>query len=199
MVSYVPSKLKAVLLLSTEHHDDAVSGEDSKFKPDIILHYNKTKGAVDITDKMVKKYSTRRITNRWPMATFGQLLDISGLNAFILWSLKFPNESATKDCRRKFLLEFGESLIKGNAIKRFGTEKNMHTTLRNHIIDVFPELANTNVVEHQEVERSTPGRCYICDRKKDRKCRQMCSKCNRFVCAFHSKKQVVCEKCQNKK
>lgn len=93
MVSYVPSKSKAVILLSTEHNDDKVSEEETKFKPDIILHYNKTKGAVDTTDKMVKEYSARRITNRWPMAMFGQLLDVAGINSFILWGLKFPEKN----------------------------------------------------------------------------------------------------------
>lgn len=199
LVSYVPSKSKAVLLLSTEHHDDAVSGEDTKFKPDIILHYNKTKGAVDTTAKMVKEYSARRISNRWPMVIFGQLLDVAGINAFTLWGLKFPNESASKDCRRKFLLALGESLIKGNAFRRFETEKNMQKTLRNYFIDVFPELENKNVVEHQEVERPAFRRCYLCDRKKDRKCRQVCCQCNRPVCVLHSKKRIVCETCQDTK
>lgn len=196
MVSYVPSKSKAVLLLSTEHHDDAVSGEGTNFKPDIILHYNKTKGAVDTTDKMVKEYSARRITNRWPMVMFGQLLDVAGINSFILWGLKFPKErSSSKDCRRKFLLALGESLIKGNAVRRFETEKTMHKTIRNYILDIFPELEDRNG-EHQELERPTPGRCYLCDRKRDRKCRQICCHCKRFVCASHSGKQTICQKCE---
>lgn len=84
MVSYVPNKKHAVILLSSEHHDDAVSGENNNFKPHITLHYT--------TDKMVKQYSARRITNRWPMAVFGPMLDISGINAFILWGIQFPEK-----------------------------------------------------------------------------------------------------------
>ncbi|XP_050300607.1 piggyBac transposable element-derived protein 1-like [Anthonomus grandis grandis] len=55
IVSYTPSKGKAVILLSTQHHDDTVADEKYKNKPHIILHYNDTKGAVDTTDKMVKQ------------------------------------------------------------------------------------------------------------------------------------------------
>jgi len=42
MVSFVPKKMKAVILLSTMHHDKAVDPDSSK--PDIILYYNSTKG-----------------------------------------------------------------------------------------------------------------------------------------------------------
>ena len=52
LVSYVPKLNKAVILLSTEHHDKSVNLEESN-KPEIILAYNATKGAVDSFDKMV--------------------------------------------------------------------------------------------------------------------------------------------------
>ena len=46
MVSYVPRKNKSVILLSSQHNDQAVSTAEHA-KPDIILDYNKSKGAVD--------------------------------------------------------------------------------------------------------------------------------------------------------
>jgi hypothetical protein len=36
-----------VILLSTEQTNDDISDIEHDYKPDIILHYNKTKGAVD--------------------------------------------------------------------------------------------------------------------------------------------------------
>jgi hypothetical protein len=42
LVSYVPKKNKAVLLVSTSHHDTGVN--TSSLKPDIIMDYNKYKG-----------------------------------------------------------------------------------------------------------------------------------------------------------
>ena len=77
-----------MVLLSSEHFEDDVAGEAENYKPDIILHYNHTKGGVDCTDKMAKEYSTIRGTNRWPMVLFGHLLDIAGINAFRIWEDK---------------------------------------------------------------------------------------------------------------
>ena len=44
-MSYFPKPNKAVILLSTEHHDKSVDLESNK--PEIIWSYNTTKGAVD--------------------------------------------------------------------------------------------------------------------------------------------------------
>eukprot|EP00064_Thunnus_orientalis_P025106 superscaffoldBa00011911_g25432 len=53
MVSYVRKKGKAVVLLSTMHHDKVVDENSRKKKPEVITFYNKTKGGVDTTDQMV--------------------------------------------------------------------------------------------------------------------------------------------------
>lgn len=69
LVSYVPKKNKAVILLSSMQHDMRVSEETHK-KPKIILYYNETKGGVDRMDQMVQSYSCKRKINRWPMPFF---------------------------------------------------------------------------------------------------------------------------------
>jgi hypothetical protein len=71
LVSYVPKKDQAVILLSSMHHDMTIS-EDLNNKPEIILYYNQTKGGVDHMDQMVQTYSCKRKTNRWPMSFFFQ-------------------------------------------------------------------------------------------------------------------------------
>ncbi|CAF1503089.1 unnamed protein product [Rotaria sordida] len=48
LVSFVPKQNKAVLVLSSKHHDNQVDIKTGK--PIIILDYNKTKGAVDTVD-----------------------------------------------------------------------------------------------------------------------------------------------------
>ena len=48
MVSYVPKKNKAVVLISSQHHDKAVGTEEQQLKPEIILHYNQTKSSFGI-------------------------------------------------------------------------------------------------------------------------------------------------------
>ena len=52
MLSYVPRKGKAVVLLSTLHHDESLQEGSIRKKPEIITYYNSTKGGVDIMDQM---------------------------------------------------------------------------------------------------------------------------------------------------
>ena len=55
MMLYVPRKNKSVILLSSQHNDQAVSTAEHA-KPDIILDYNKSKSVVDSADKMLKNF-----------------------------------------------------------------------------------------------------------------------------------------------
>jgi hypothetical protein len=71
LVSYVAKKSKVVTLHSTMHHDAAVD-EGHKKKPAMILDYNKTKIGVDVIDQMMKQYTSKRATRRWPLAIFLQ-------------------------------------------------------------------------------------------------------------------------------
>lgn len=50
-VSYIPKRGKNVILLSTKHHEPAISDEVHR-KPIIIMDYNKNKGGVDNLDKV---------------------------------------------------------------------------------------------------------------------------------------------------
>ena len=59
LVSYVPRKGKAVILLSTTPLNNTVVS-NVKNKPQYILDYNATQGGVDTMDKMVSSYTTKR-------------------------------------------------------------------------------------------------------------------------------------------
>ncbi|KAM3911226.1 piggyBac transposable element-derived protein 4-like [Leptodactylus fuscus] len=95
VVSYVPKKPKQVILMSTMHHDNAVSDREDR-KPDIILDYNATKGAVDTLDQVISTYTCKRKTNRWPMIIFYNILDVSAYNAFVLWREIDPDWNRNK-------------------------------------------------------------------------------------------------------
>ncbi|XP_030749217.1 piggyBac transposable element-derived protein 5-like [Sitophilus oryzae] len=70
LVSYVTKRNKFVVLLSSMHHEHDIAGEDLKFKPSIITSYNETKSGVDCLDKIVREYSSKRISRRWPLRLF---------------------------------------------------------------------------------------------------------------------------------
>ena len=67
MVSYVPKKNKAVILLSTMHHGISIVEEDSKKRPEIIKFYNEIKIDIDPVDQMVLTYTCKRQTCQWPL------------------------------------------------------------------------------------------------------------------------------------
>jgi len=74
MVSYVPKKNMSKVYLSSKHLAKDVANEDCR-KPEIILFYNSTKGAVDTVDQTVHYYSCRIKTCRWRGAENARLED----------------------------------------------------------------------------------------------------------------------------
>lgn len=90
LVSYAPKKNKTVLLLSTERFQVQNSNETHK-KPEIILHYNSTKGSVDTSDQMTKNMSVRRGTRRWSFTIFMNIIDMVCLNGFVIWHTKYSD------------------------------------------------------------------------------------------------------------
>lgn len=55
-------------------------------KPAIILDYNHNKRSVDNLDKVIGTYSRRRMTSRWPLVIFHNIINVSSYNAFVLWT-----------------------------------------------------------------------------------------------------------------
>ena len=113
MVSYVPRKNKSVILLSSQHSNHSINTLNLG-KPDIILDYDKSKGAVDSADKMLKEFSCRRISKKWPFVLLTQIINVCALNAYLLYRKKRIDTSMT---RLKFLKELGSELVKP-AIKK---------------------------------------------------------------------------------
>lgn len=84
-----------------------------KKKPEIINYYNATKGAVDTLDEMVGTYRCKRKVLRWPLAVFENMLDISAVNALVIFLHLNPywKYVQKKYRRRLFLIEVGKSLV----------------------------------------------------------------------------------------
>lgn len=79
VVNYQSKRRKSVILLSTMHDTGVVdrTPENQKKKPEIVLFYNATKGAVDTVDKMAHAYTVKRRTKRWPMVMFFNIIDVT--------------------------------------------------------------------------------------------------------------------------
>lgn len=176
LVSYCPKKGKVVCLLSSSHNQDDVDYTRPDKKPDIILKYNSTKGGVDTADQMLRTYSTKRRTRRWPVAVFYNMLDISALNAFIIWMSLNPHwNSKSTHRRRLFQLALGKQLIHNNYRETSSTTE-----------------ATTDAVSNAKILNKR-ARCHRCSRDKDRKCGTICYSCGLNVCKDHS--EIVCASC----
>ncbi|KAL1241616.1 PiggyBac transposable element-derived protein [Trichinella spiralis] len=116
IVSYVLKKNKNFLVLSTMHNGTRVSDGKGSM-PDIILHYNNTKGGVHNLDKMTSTYFCQRMTARWPLIVFYTIIDVSAYNAYVLWTEKHPTWNAGRlHKRRLFLEELGKALVQPEMI-----------------------------------------------------------------------------------
>lgn len=103
---------------------------------------------MDTTDKLAKKFTKQRKSNRWPMAIFFHLMDICGTNAYRLWKLKNPDWKKNRLDRRMFLLELGQELIRKNIVRRYQNDKSIHSNIKQSMLTILTEL---NVRNEQPV------------------------------------------------
>ena len=192
--SYVPKKGKAVLTLSTMHHDDSTEGDAQK--PSIILHYNAKKSGVDNMDHLATMLSCKRKSNRWPMVLFYNMLDVAGVAGFVIWMSLHPEWEARDKCRRRrtYLSQVSRTL----------TEAWINIRLQNlHILQ--PSVVNAlrligRVVD--PIQRPRPAgpvvrkRCQLCSRHEDTKTYLACGRCARPVCSRHSRTATTCIQCE---
>lgn len=199
LCSYVPKRNKAVVLLSTMHMTGDIEATQAA-KPEIIKYYNKTKGGVDVMDKMVGEYTVKRKTLRWPLAFFYNMVDVAALASYIIYREHNP-QFKTKDQRRFFLKDLSNELCKPEVENRSTCQKIVRNPfLRGAMemvlgrqIGIVPKAA---VAGSREVHLVV-GSCYFCRdlKRKQRKTRKSCVVCGRPICDEHSKAHTTCINC----
>lgn len=191
LVSYVPKKLKSVVLLSSMHHTTNTEPTQNS-KPEIILYYNSTKGAVDTLDQMCHYYSTKRKTRRWPLAMFQNIVDVVGVAAKIIFEEKNVNWRQQNSTNRRFnfLKELVLDLINPQIKRR--SEEVLHR--RSTALAISTVLPSTTSAASNKRKR-----CHICPYAKGRMSQQICNNCQNNVCTEHSVKNVICNTCNNNK
>ncbi|KAJ4438088.1 hypothetical protein ANN_14027 [Periplaneta americana] len=162
LLYYCPKKKKMVLLLSTMHHINEIDpdSEESR-KPYMLTFYNSTKGGVDMVDEYKARYSVARTSNRWPLTLFFTLLNIAGINSFII--LKH-NIRQFDMFRRKFLQTLSKELSRNYLLERLQLE-NLPCQLKRNIREITGTAEERNPPPSGEDEG--PGRCHLCDWKKN--------------------------------
>lgn len=208
LVKYVPKRYRLVTLLSTFHKSGEIE-QNPKKTPEIITYYNQIKGGVDSVDQLVSQYTVKRKTNRWPRAVFANMIDISALNAYILWCETNPEWNEHKlHKRRIFLQELGLELIQGlidNRKRQPQGENARQTAQKLRKTGNLPAQNSALKKKRKHVDDEpvsmikkprNGARCADCDSNKDRKAYSCCSKCNKELCGTH--KQIICSSCLTK-
>lgn len=200
LVSYVPRQNYSVNILTSKIYNKNININNDKKKPEIILHYNATKGGVDLGDKMTREYSCMRATRWWPFRMFMEILDMAVLNSYILFINKFPEwHSNDRSRRRLFIEELSVKLAAGNVADRLETVHYLHKPQK-YAMYLFSEICPESAPEKENVRpEAKSGRCNFCKRDKDRKARQKCMSCNSFICPLHKvvTKKIYCPDCKS--
>lgn len=188
LLSHVPKKYKAVLLISSMHH--SASDDPQNGKPEIISYYNDTKGGVDSLDHKCAIYTSSRRNRRWPMAIFYSLLDINAVNSFILYE---SYKDTPKKTRLEFLKIVAKSLTRPLMERRL-MNKNLPRELTLTIRRIL-RLKEEIQEERREVfeKRKT---CYLCPPRLQRKTKYPCYSCQNPICLECANK--ICKQCKNK-
>ncbi|XP_042164360.1 piggyBac transposable element-derived protein 4-like [Oncorhynchus tshawytscha] len=195
LVSYLAKRNKNVLLLSTLHTEGHISDRRDK-KPDLILDYNCNKGGVDNLDKVVGTYSCRRMTARWPLVVFHNILDVSSYNAIVIWREIKPDWMPGKRNKcRVFLEQLGKALVKPLIQRR------QHLP-RTEAVSALVKVLQSATAAPPDQQRQGPAagtaaaplvapattgaskrkRCQLCPPKKDSKTHTVCCRCKKYIC-----------------
>lgn len=99
-----------VSLLST-YHDGVVGGAEKygrfKYKPNVVLDYNRAMGGVDRKDQLLSAFPIERVRNIvWYKKLFRRLLNVTLMNAHIIYSTR--HQCSARDFRR----QVAEGLVK---------------------------------------------------------------------------------------
>lgn len=150
-------------------------------------------------DKLVGTYRCKRKVKRWPLALFCNLLDISAVNAFVIFTSLNPdwNYARRKYRRRLFLKELGKSLAYGMIANRSCRPRTQNALSVVNTIQGNPSggsaccvVSAGNLPNSQKLTHASPtrkrARCFKCTyRASGNLHNSRCDKCKRHVCKMH--------------
>lgn len=149
-------------------HFTAKNPVNSRTKPDSVLIYNKTMGAVDSMDKTIKPFSNHRRTFKWYKKVMFYLIDVAMYNSYKVYQFYHTREnkySAYKD----FTLNIIENIMEQHQLIK---------KVRGPAV-IVPQ----NSVYHIPI-RNGRSDCVWCKKNQGIRCQTQykCSACNVRLC-----------------
>lgn len=188
LVSYKPKPSKMVYLLSSCDETGTINQRTGK--PEMIMYYNQTKGGVDTFDQMCSSMSCSRKTNRWPMAVFYGMMNISFVNSYVIYCHNMIANNDKPLSRRNYMKKLSTEFISPWMEKRLEAP-----TLKRHVrVNIQELLPKTNTLDNNEEPVIKKKRyCAYCPSKIRRMSKMTCYKCNKSICGEH--KTDICKGC----
>lgn len=145
---------------------------------------------VDEVDKKCSIYNSGRRTRRWSMAMFFRILDLSAINASILYNM---HSRGTPIDQAVFLKCLARSLVVPHMQCRF-----LNSRLPRELRSSIKRVIGSEAPENQREENIPEGNqsrklSHICPSKLKRKTAYKCDTCTKHVCLQCSK--PVCKDC----
>ena len=133
-------------------------------------------GGVDRMDQMLVYYSIGRKTIKWYRRVFWRIIDLTLINAFILYSLCHPEERMKQ---KAFRLQLADDLVVDAINAKAHPDQDVITPGRR------PSAGQLRLkVKHFATTATTRGRCAVCRNKKkpsgkrrDTKITNYCTQC----------------------
>lgn len=148
--------------------------------PQLVRHYNQHMGGVDLCDMLIALYKTSFKSRRWYMNIFGQMLDISVNNAWLLYRRKCDRKSlkniSLKTFRHRLAVELRQNGRSNQTEPPSPVPKK--TQIQNPTAPRPPVSVRYDAYHHWP-EYTTYGRCRFC---KNNKTNIHCSKCKQRLC-----------------
>jgi len=135
---------------------------------EMILFYNKTKGGIDVFDKLCHAHTTARVRNGWPMRFFFGILDQAQVNARILYTCKYAEAN---DSNMKLSISAPMKQLVLSLVTPYLWDKLKNVTLRSEIRKGIKVILDDKSAEPEE-ERpklNKRTRYALCPSKKDKK------------------------------
>lgn len=166
-----------------------------------IKHLSSSVSLVLFVFQMVATYSCRRKTRRWPLALFFNMLDISALNAYIVWTAIDPTWNRGKSHRRRlFLEELGKKMITPHMARRQRLPQSpgaasLILEAQAGSGDLTADSDNPNGSINTTPNRRPTARlrrqCALCPTRRVVFC--TCKKCGKHICKEHY--STICSSC----
>ncbi|CAF1167844.1 unnamed protein product [Rotaria sordida] len=200
ILSYQAKEKKPPVILLSTLHDFAEVFDNEKKLPTMIHDYNQTKFGVDVIDQCINNYTCRRITCRWPMIVFFNMIDIAAMNSLNIWLDQNPDWNIGKTyIRRLFLEELCKSLTDSHNQRRV-KQSRPRPKVKLALQSLGYEFKPQNLIVQDNLDHfiTIKKRCFLCPSHPGRKVRQICDACQRNVCNSHSFsiKSVICQSCK---